>query len=107
MTYRLQFTEKMIGAFTFGESDYGAGYERGGPCRQSHAAGQREQNQQRPQKQQYEFIQYPEQVRRRSRRSCFAGRRRARRSRMKACRKRGRRTNENLCFASLKKTGGT
>lgn len=29
MTYRLQFTEKMIGAFTFGESDYHAGYKGG------------------------------------------------------------------------------
>jgi cholesterol oxidase len=29
MTYRLQFTEKMIGAFTFGESDYQAGYANG------------------------------------------------------------------------------
>ena len=28
MTYRLQFTEKMIGAFTFGETDYHAGYRR-------------------------------------------------------------------------------
>ena len=34
MAYRLQFTEKMIGAFTFGETDYRTGYstglERGG-----------------------------------------------------------------------------
>ena len=29
MTYRLQFTEKMIGAFTFGETDYRAGYDAG------------------------------------------------------------------------------
>jgi cholesterol oxidase len=29
VTYRLQFTEKMIGAFTFGETDYRAGYESG------------------------------------------------------------------------------
>ena len=33
MTYSLRFTEKMIGAFTFGETDYQAGYGdgRGGP----------------------------------------------------------------------------
>jgi len=29
VTYRLQFTEKMIGAFTFGETDYRAGYDAG------------------------------------------------------------------------------
>ena len=29
MTYRLQFTEKMIGAFTLGETDYQAGYTKG------------------------------------------------------------------------------
>jgi cholesterol oxidase len=29
VTYRLQFTEKMIGAFTFGETDYEAGYRAG------------------------------------------------------------------------------
>jgi cholesterol oxidase len=29
VTYRLQFTEKMIGAFTFGETDYRAGYRAG------------------------------------------------------------------------------
>ncbi len=29
MTYRLQFTEKMTGAFTFGETDYRAGYAAG------------------------------------------------------------------------------
>jgi cholesterol oxidase len=29
VTYRLQFTEKMIGAFTFGENDYRAGYGAG------------------------------------------------------------------------------
>jgi cholesterol oxidase len=29
MAYQLQFTEKMIGAFTFGESDYQAGYATG------------------------------------------------------------------------------
>jgi cholesterol oxidase len=29
VTYRLQFTEKMIGAFTFGETDYRAGYRSG------------------------------------------------------------------------------
>jgi cholesterol oxidase len=29
VTYRLQFTEKMIGAFTFGETDYQAGYANG------------------------------------------------------------------------------
>jgi cholesterol oxidase len=29
VTYRLQFTEKMIGAFTFGERDYEAGYRSG------------------------------------------------------------------------------
>jgi cholesterol oxidase len=29
VTYRLQFTERMIGAFTFGETDYGAGYRSG------------------------------------------------------------------------------
>ena len=26
MSYRLQFTEKMIGAFTFGDTDYRAGF---------------------------------------------------------------------------------
>ncbi len=29
MTYRLQFTEKMVGAFAFGERDYRAGYAAG------------------------------------------------------------------------------
>lgn len=29
MTYALRFTEKMIGAFAFGEKDYGDGYRRG------------------------------------------------------------------------------
>jgi cholesterol oxidase len=29
VTYRLQFTEKMIGAFAFGETDYRAGYDGG------------------------------------------------------------------------------
>lgn len=29
MTYHLQFTERMIGAFTFGEADYRTGYEAG------------------------------------------------------------------------------
>jgi cholesterol oxidase len=29
MTYRLQFTEKMIGAFTFGQSEYRTGYASG------------------------------------------------------------------------------
>jgi cholesterol oxidase len=29
VTYRLQFTEKMVGAFTFGETDYRAGYTAG------------------------------------------------------------------------------
>jgi cholesterol oxidase len=29
VTYRLQFTEKMVGAFTFGESDYRAGQRTG------------------------------------------------------------------------------
>ena len=41
------------------------------------------------------------------RRSCFAARRRARRSRTRACRRRGRRTSGNSCCASSKKTAGT
>ena len=32
MTYSLQFTERMIGAFTFAETDYRTGY-RGRPAR--------------------------------------------------------------------------